>query len=61
MTIATLETELRPLTTFYSSITTDNGVAAIGIRTDGKITIESRANTLQPNLNMYGSTSWFIE
>lgn len=60
-TVATLETELRPLTTFFSSITTDNGVSAMGIKTNGNITIESRANTLQPNLNIYGSTSWFIE
>lgn len=59
-TVATLPSGLEPQETIFASITTDNGPAVVGIKNDGAITVESRANTLKPNLNMYGSISWFI-
>ena len=59
--VATVPADLAPAKTVLSTLTTDNGVAAFQVKTDGRITIESRSASLTQALSMYGYVSWFVE
>lgn len=59
--VASIPAELAPKKAVLSTLTTDNGVAAFQVKTDGKITIEARSASLKQGLSMYGYVSWFVE
>ena len=59
--VASIPAELAPKKAVLASLTTDNGVAAFQVKTDGTISVEARATALKQYLAMYGYISWFVE